>query len=455
MQGPPGETQAPLIGIPRAKNRTAGEHSYLFAGAVSAGLLLRVLVAALPGNAARTPWGGGGDTATYLLLAQNLIEGKGYAYAGMPTALRAPVYPLLLASFLKVFGVHALMAVRWLQFLEGLAVVFLCAFLARRLFGDAAGKFALLFGLFAPTLADMNGEILTEAPATLFAAIFLCLIAEYVLQPRWNVLFGLGCVAGLGALTRFNMAVLGVVVLCVVFLVRDGLPRWRSAMAAIIAPLIVISPWVIRNFTVFHGAALFSTHSGMDALQGVVVPQARALPGDAEKLRAEVGWVPPVDIETNDPSRLALAAEPVLNRECWAATKRVWRRMGWGLIPIEMKKLSYFWLSTDQLLWTGSFTLRDRIARSAGVFVYWAILGMALFGWFQLRARSAQVAQIFLLYVALVTAMHLPFNMNTRYRMPFIDPLLAVLAGIGAAALLARVELKDRAILPNAVVECD
>jgi hypothetical protein len=49
--------------------------------------------------------------------------------------------------------------------------------------------------------------------------------------------------------------------------------------------------------------------------------------------------------------------------------------------------------------------------------------------------------------------MHLPFNMNTRYRMPLIDPLLAALAGIGAAALLARVELKDRAILPNAVVE--
>jgi hypothetical protein len=222
----------------------------------------------------------------------------------------------------------------------------------------------------------------------------------------------------------------------------------------IILPLIVISPWLIRNFTVFHGAALFSTHSGMDALQGVVVPQARALPGDAEKLRAEVGWVPPVDIETNDASRLELAAEPVLDQQCWAATKRVWRRMGWGLIPIEMKKISYFWLSTDQLLWTGSFPLRDRIARSAGVVVYWATLGMAVFGWFQLRGRNAQVAQIFLLYVTLVTAMHLPFNMNTRYRMPFIDPLLAALAGIGAAALLARVELKDRAILPNAVVEC-
>jgi len=134
--------------------------------------------------------------------------------------------------------------------------VFLCAFLARRLFGETAGKFALLFGLFAPTLADMNGEILTEASATLLAAIFLWLIAEYALQPRWNVLLGLGCVVGLGALTRFNMALLGVVVLCVVFLARDGLPRWRSALVVIILPVIVISPWLIRNFTVFHGGCL-------------------------------------------------------------------------------------------------------------------------------------------------------------------------------------------------------
>jgi hypothetical protein len=73
----------------------------------------------------------------------------------------------------------------------------------------------------------------------------------------------------------------------------------------------------------------------MDALQGVVVPQARALPGDAEKLRAEVGWVPPVDIETNDPSRLELAAEPVLDRQCWAAAKRFGADWDGGLFRLK------------------------------------------------------------------------------------------------------------------------
>jgi hypothetical protein len=44
--------------------------------------------------------------------------------------------------------------------------VFLCAALARRLFGEAAWKFVFLFALLAPTLVEMNGEILTEATAT-------------------------------------------------------------------------------------------------------------------------------------------------------------------------------------------------------------------------------------------------------------------------------------------------
>ncbi|MGA9632748.1 MAG: hypothetical protein WBQ63_15080, partial [Candidatus Acidiferrales bacterium] len=37
------------------------------------GVIVRILVVALPGNALRTPWGGGGDTPAYVLLAHNLL----------------------------------------------------------------------------------------------------------------------------------------------------------------------------------------------------------------------------------------------------------------------------------------------------------------------------------------------------------------------------------------------
>jgi hypothetical protein len=89
------------------------------------------------------------------------------------------------------------------------------------------------------------------------------------------------------------------------------------------------------------------------------------------------------------------------------------------------------------LIWTGSFSARTRIERLAGVILYWITLALALTGWFQLRSRNMQLARIFAFYAALVTVAHLPFVMNTRLRMPFIDPLLAVLAGIGILAFLS------------------
>jgi hypothetical protein len=76
--------------------------------------------------------------------------------------------------------------------------------------------------------------------------------------------------------------------------------------------------------------------------------------------------------------------------------------------------------------------------RAAGVFAYWGILGLAVIGWFTLRREKPALAQVLLLYVLLVTAVHLPFNMNTRYRIPFMDPLLVVLGASTIATLADR-----------------
>ena len=62
---------------------------------------------------------------------------------------------------------------------------------------------------------------------------------------------------------------------------------------------------------------------------------------------------------------------------------------------------------------------------------YWLLLALGIAGWFRLRRLRPELAHIFLFYAVLVTILHVPFNMNTRLRMPFIDPWLAVLGGSG------------------------
>jgi 4-amino-4-deoxy-L-arabinose transferase-like glycosyltransferase len=418
-----------------AKNRAL---SYGVAGLLLLGVIIRILVVALPGNAPRTPWGGGGDTPAYILLAQNLISGKGYAYAGQPTAYRAPVYPLLLAGAIKMFGSYAIAAVRWLQFLAGLLTAYLCAAIAGMIFGRAARKPALIVALFFPTLIIMTGEILTEAVATLVCAVFLYLLVRFFEKPSWSILTGLAATVGLATLVRFNMALFGFVVLWAVLFWKMPLSKWRAVALTIILPGLIISPWLIRNYVVFHGAFVLSTEGGPTAAMGILAPEGRARPGDSQRLVSALGWLPPMELETNDASRHRIGDEADLNRQAWRVTLGLWRKTGWGLVPLTIEKLGYFWLSTDQLLSTDSFRPIVRAGRAGGVVFYWALLGLGIAGWFRLRALKPELAYIFLFYAILVTILHIPFNMNTRLRMPFIDPLLAALGGAGLLMVAER-----------------
>lgn len=419
-----------------------GEKSRLFSLSflvlVMAGVLGRLAFIAIPGNALQTPWSGGSDTGAYVLLAQNLLNGKGYTYAGLPTAFRPPGYPILLAAFMEFFGRHYIVAVRGFQFLEGLAIVLLCAAIAGRIFGKTAKKAALLLGLFVPTLVELTGEILTETTAALLTGVFLYFLVRYREKQKWQFLMGMSIAVGLGALVRPNLAFVELIALLVVCLQKNGSSRLRDAAIVILAPCILISPWIIRNLEVFHGSVLFSTQGGPAAATGIIEPQGRSQFGDAERIKDALGWVLPQVLETNDPSRLLLPSEPEIDRRSWQVAYRLWRESGWGLIPIGLKKVSYFWLSTDQIFWTRSFPSVQRSLRAMGVFAYWIILALAIVGWFSLRREKPALALVFLLYVLIITVMHLPFNMSTRYRIPLMDPLLVVLGAETIATLVDR-----------------
>jgi hypothetical protein len=195
---------------------------------------------------------------------------------------------------------------------------------------------------------------------------------------------------------------------------------------------VVVSPWLIRNYTAFHGRVLYSTLSGHDAVEGIVAPQGRALPGDTERIEAAEGWGLQ-DVETNGPQRLRVPSEADLNREAWHAAIGLWVQLGWRLLPLELEKCAFFWLSTDQVFWTQSLPFHQRALRFSGVVAYWILLGLGVAGWFRLFPSAPVLGRGLLLYAALLTALHLPFPMITRLRIPLMDPLITILAGAAVA----------------------
>ncbi len=359
---------------------------------------------------------------------------------------------MLVAAFMLILGDKYILGIRCLQFALGIATVALCVGTARHLFGDRAARASLVIGLFFPTLIFTTAQMLTECLAAFLTAVFLrSLILQYVRRDSRSA-WTMGWTAGIESMIRFNAAALPLFAGIAIWksMGRSGIKNLGIALGI---PLLIVLPWLIRNEIAFQGEVLYSTQGGPNAVQGVLTSEGRTQPGDSETLRENLGWELH-QIETNDSSRLLLPSEAVLDRRAIAIVPTLWERQHWRVFPLLIKKLTDFWLSMDQLTGTTSLAAPERGIRFGGVLAYWAVLVLAILGWSTLRRRNEPVAAMLLIYAAGFTLLHLPLVMNTRLRIPLLEPLFVTLAGAGWMRLsqiqTSRWSLADAAIDPVA-----
>ena len=103
-------------------------------------------------------------------------------------------------------------------------------------------------------------------------------------------------------------------------------------------------------------------------------------------------------------------------------------------IGLYVTKLKAFWWGSDVTgqLYPGSWVLVYQLW-------YLPVLALALWGaWLGLRTRASQsVALLIVVGVALISAAQAVFYVEGRHRLA-VEPLLLVLAGVGAAELASR-----------------
>lgn len=416
----------------------SGRKPRLFLLLVILGISMRSAFVMAAGGEQLTFHSGGSDAPAYVLLAKNLVGHKGFTYAGQPSAFRPPAYPLVLAGFMTAFGGHYLLAIRWLQFLLGLLTVGACSAGASRLFNKQAARATFIIGLFLATLVFSTAQVLTECASAFLTALFLLFLVRQYEDTDFRSASGLGLTAGVESLLRFNAAALPLFAAWAVFQTRHKRAPLPRGAIVLLLPILVVFPWLVRNELVFHDHALFSTHTGVILVEGAVTPQGRTQPGDTRKLIDAMGWAIS-QLETNNASRLSLPSEPDLNERALRAAPRLWVSLGWKGIPLLGKKVADFWLSTDQLVDTKSFPFGERLIRAGAVMAYWAVLAFAIGGWFHVRESRPGLASILLVYAIGLTVLHLPLVMNTRLRIPLLDPLIIIFSGAGWVQFVARV----------------
>src|SRR5438105_1649871 len=233
------------------------------------------------------------DAKVYSQIARNVLEQHACSQDPEPpydpTLIRAPGYPLFLAVIYKVFGHTNNGAVRIVQAMIDTGSCALVALLAFYWQPDEKRKRATAIGALA--LAAVNpfttiyaATILTEVPA-MFLALATCVAATIAFRAgeeevttetrrsrrqgfkRSILWWGLaGLLAGLGMMFRPDGGLFAAAICLTVLIV--GLRRFWSApakrstkflsrtFAAILifsfACLLVLAPWTIRNWRVFH-----------------------------------------------------------------------------------------------------------------------------------------------------------------------------------------------------------
>lgn len=348
-------------------------------------------------------------------------------YAGQATALRAPLYPLMLGLLEVIFGSYSLLIMRIVQLIVAILTAWICAQTAIQLWGKSSEWVTFGLAMALPTLLFFTPQILTEIFTAFFVSLFLYFLIRHDREDEWKSLVGMGVCAGLLMLLRFNTVLVPLVAASAALRMPLNWKDLKRALIPIAIAGVIVAPWIVRNIVVFHGGVLYSSLTGTAALQGALAPQGRTQPWESAVWQRAGWWLS--DIETDNTRRLQFPSEVELNRQARQEAVRAWKTLGFHALPLLSKKLFYFWFSTDQLLSTASLPRGQQLIRATGVFFYWLVLAGALFGWFLLRKAVPRTAHLLLFYCVLATMLHLPVTMNTRLRVPLVDPLLCILAG--------------------------
>ncbi len=423
-------------GFSKQQNHRAAR-SILILFLIAAGLAAHLTLLRAAGNSQESSLSGGSDAPAYILLANQISQGKGMTYAGQPTALRAPLYPLILGVMDLVFDSNSLLIMRIIQFVIAILTAWVCAQTAMELWGKDAKWASFGLAIFMPTLLFFTPQILTETFTAFLVSLFLYFLVRADQENSSTSLVGMGVSAGLLMLLRFNALFVPLVAAAALLRMPINLGTIRRALLPVAIAAVLVSPWIVRNIVVFQGGLLYSSQTGVILLQGAVFPQGRSRPGESE-LWKRAGWWGLHDIEIDSLERLRFPSEVVLDRQARHEALGAWEALGLRAFPLLAKKIGYFWFSTDQLWGTVSLPRGQRILRASGVLFYWAILGMAIVSWFRLRKGASRIAYVFLFYCLAVTMLHLPCTMNTRLRIPYVDPLLCILAVGQYAAAFSR-----------------
>lgn len=201
------------------------------------------------------------DEREYDRLAYSLASTASYSYDSIPTAYRPVGYPALVGFLYYIVG-HTPFVVKCIQALLDVGTAFLIFLI---LAGHRNRVRVLAAGLWAFYIpAVLYSNLLLSETASAFLLTLTALLITRKTNSRKGTLTSIGICLGLLVLMKPSALLLPILLLC--FLPRIEISL-KSFYPAAIAFLLVLAPWMARNYFLFDHLTL-SSNGGINLLIG-------------------------------------------------------------------------------------------------------------------------------------------------------------------------------------------
>ncbi len=344
---------------------------------------------------------------------------------GIPhaSAWRPPVYPLWVGFWYWLGGADVTKVLLIQSVLAALTVALSWA-LARRLFGPRPAIVTAFVVAVFPLSWQWFGLLYTEAFAIPLTLVVLLIYLDR--PPTRSIAIATGIAMGILLMVRPTSVFIFAGIFVAWAVAVDVRRAARFAALTVVAAVLVITPWAIRNSIVAHGFVPLSMQDM--AIYGTF---SRTAANDPDFPYA---WRP-----------YAPGAQRILTDQSLTDAEVRSRLSNLGLDYIEDHPTSllgaFFWNGISRLwdirrpstaLTEDPFEGRSRLVDEVGLGMYYLLAPLAAFGLWKARSRRALVFG--LLAMALAASVVFTVASGTRYRAP-LEPLIVILA---VSALFAR-----------------
>jgi 4-amino-4-deoxy-L-arabinose transferase-like glycosyltransferase len=339
-----------------------------------------------------------------------------FDHVTVATAEHPPLYSVVLAGP-ALLGLDSADAFRLAGAAFGAGTIALVGLLGRRLAGERAGLIAAAVAALYPTLIAADGALMSETLYGLLTAASLLAAYRLVDTPSIGRGVVLGALVALTALTRGEALLL--LPLLLVPVLRSPAGR-RASLVALVAFLVVLTPWTARNWIVFNRPVAIATNSGT-AVAGANCAVTYAS-GDYLG-----GWYPPCIKEHPGKNEAEHHAEALRDGVRYAGDHL-------GRLPVVLAAR----LGRVASVYKPFAIPEGRSVRvqKVGVVAYFLLVPFAVAGFVLLRRRG-EVTWILAAPFIIVAVTALTTYGNLRFREP-AEIALAVLAAVSLDELLRR-----------------